>query len=213
MNILHPGEDNASDHFTKLDLLECETILEELNPALNGSQFHPATVTILAMQPRFYPGYRFFDIADYETVPNIRKFVLYKPGQVVLLDWTNAPLYQLNQLAPLRLDDETVLDYVRFFFTYVRGRHGRFIITDTPDDIMWREEPPPAARKAISQMLAPLHIIDRTPEGHYKLEARMMFKDSLFKTTVHVKPDGAVSLSDEILLIEDMPVLDDTFGQ
>lgn len=213
MNILHPGEDNAAGTFAKLDLLACETVLEELNPALKGSQFHPATVTILAMQPRFYPGYRFFDIADYETVPNIRKFVLYKPGHVVLLDWTNAPLYQLNQSAPIALDDQNVLDYVRFFFTYVRGRHGRFIIVDTADDIMWREEPPPAARKAITQMLSPLHILEGSKENGYRLEARMLFKDSLFKTIVNVKPNGEVSLSDELLLIEDMPVLDDTFGQ
>lgn len=213
MNILNPGDKNSPDQFTRLDLLECETVLEELNPALKGSHFHPATVTILALEPSFYPGFRFFDIADYETVPNIRKFVLYKPGHVVVLDWTNGPLYQLNEMAPIHLDDQSVLDYVRFFFTYVRGRHGRFIITDTADDIMWRDEPPPAARKAISQMLSPLHIIDRSADGKYRLEARMMFKDSLFKTIVNVTPDGSVNLSDEMLLIEDMPVLDDTFGQ
>lgn len=213
MNILHPGQENSADHFTKLALPECEVVLVEINPALQGSQFHPATVTILAHEPRFYPGYRFFDIADYETVPNIRKFVLYKPDHIVLLDWTNEPLYQLNKIAPLTLNDETVLDYVRFFFTYVRGRHGRFIITDTADDILWREEPPPAARKAITQMLAPLHIIDRSDDGDYILEARMMFKDALLKTIITVKADGAVNLSNETLLEEGLPVLDDTFGQ
>ena len=62
-------------------------------------------------------------------------------------------------------------------------------------------------------MLEPLHIAERTSEGGYKLIARMMFKDSLFKTVVNVKPDGMVNLSDEELLIEEMPVLDDTFGQ
>lgn len=213
MNTINPGEDTSPDQFIKLDLLECETVLEEINPALKGSHFHPATVTMLAQDVTFYPGYRFFDIADYETVPNIRKFVLYKPGHVVVLNWTNEPLYALNEAAPIALNDHTVLDYTRFFFTYVRGRHGRFIITDNVDDVMWRDEPPPAARKAIGQMLEPLHITERTPEGGYKLAARMMFKDSLFKTVVNVKPDGMVNLSDEELLIEEMPVLDDTFGQ
>ena len=41
----------------------------------------------------------------------------------------------------------------------------------------------------------------------------MMFKDSLFKSDVTVQDNGVVSLQNEELLIEDMPVLDDTFGQ
>lgn len=204
--------DSTSDQFIKLDLLECETVLEDINPALKGSHFHPATVTILAQESHFYPGYRFFDIADYETIPNIRKFVLYKPGDVVVLNWTNEPLYALNERAPIHLDETTVSDYVRFFFTYVRGKHGRFIITESADDVMWRDEPPPAARKAITKMLEPLHITERNGDD-FKLIARMMFKDSLFKTTVTVQAGGLVSLSDEELLIEEMPVMDDTFGQ
>lgn len=207
------SENTGPDQFVKLDLLECETVLEEINPALKGSHFHPATVTILANEPSFYPGYRFLDLADYETVPNIRKFVLYKPGHVVVLNWTNEPIYALNEKAPIVLTETTVADYVRFFFTYVRGRHGRFIITESVEDVTWRDEPPPAARKAIGKMLEPLHIQERGGAGDFKLVARMMFKDSLFKTTVNVQANGLVNLSDEELLIEDMPVMDDTFGQ
>lgn len=207
------SENTGPDQFVKLDLLECETVLEEINPALKGSHFHPATVTILANEPSFYPGYRFLDLADYETVPNIRKFVLYKPGHVVVLNWTNEPIYALNEKAPIALTETTVADYVRFFFTYVRGRHGRFIITESVEDVTWRDEPPPAARKAIGKMLEPLHIQERGSAGDFKLVARMMFKDSLFKTTVNVQANGLVNLSDEELLIEDMPVMDDTFGQ
>lgn len=209
---MNTSDDGGSDQFVKLDLLECETVLEDINPALKGSHFHPATVTILAQEPKFYPGYRFLDLADYETVPNIRKFVLYKPGDVVVLNWTNEPIYALNEKAPILLNESTVADYVRFFFTYVRGKHGRFIITENVEDVLWRDEPPPAARKAIGKMLEPLHIIERKGDD-FKLTARMMFKDSLFKTTVNVQASGLVNLSDEELLIEEMPVVDDTFGQ
>ncbi len=209
---MNTSDDGGSDQFVKLDLLECETVLEDINPALKGSHFHPATVTILAQEPKFYPGYRFLDLADYETVPNIRKFILYKPGDVVVLNWTNEPIYALNEKAPILLNESTIADYVRFFFTYVRGKHGRFIITENVEDILWRDEPPPAARKAIGKMLEPLHIVERKG-GDFKLAARMMFKDSLFKTTVNVQASGLVNLSDEELLIEEMPIVDDTFGQ
>lgn len=203
----------ATDQFIKLDLLECETILEEVNPSLQGTRFHPATVTILAQDLSFYPGYRFLDIADYETVPNLRKFILYKPGDVVLLNWTNEPIYALNDRVPVQIDNGNVIDYVRFFFTYVRGKHGRFLITESAEDILWREEPPPAARKAIAKMVEPVEMTGYDDSGAFLLVARMMFRDSLFKTRVTVQPGGLVSLSGEELLIESMPVVDDTFGQ
>jgi hypothetical protein len=131
----------------------------------------------------------------------------------VAINGSNEPIYALNERAPLQLNDGTVADYVRFFFSNVRGRHGRFLITETVDDIQWREEPPPAARKAIGKILVPLTVTGRDPDGGFRLAACMMFKDSLFKAAVTVRRDGIVSLSDEELLIEDMPVLDDTFGQ
>lgn len=198
--------------FSKLELAEVATILDKLNPEFDGSVFDPVESTILAQDVPFYPGYRLMDIADYAANPALRRFVLYSDKDFTVLNFTNEPIYELNQKLPIKLSEENVIDYVRFFFTYVRGRHGRFIITEGVDDVNWKEDPPPAARKAIGKMLSPVTIED-TKDGNYILSACMVFKDSLFKSKVKVEPKGFVSLSDEELLVEDMPVLDDTFGQ
>lgn len=68
---------------------------------------------------------------------------VHRPDGITVLDWTNAPIYKLNESVPIVLDDKTVGFYVRFFFTYVRGRHGRFLIVESVDDIAWKDEPPP----------------------------------------------------------------------
>ncbi len=199
--------------FTKLELAEAATVLDQVNPLLEGTPFDPVETTVMAHDMAFYPGYRFLDIADHSISPPMQRFVIYNPEDVVVLDWSNEPIYELNNKLPIQITDENIGDYVRFFFTYVRGRHGRFMVTENVDDINWKEEPPPAARKAISKMLAPIEIKEKSDTGIYRLEARVMFKDSLFKTDIYVKPDGAISLTEEELLIEDMPVLDDVFGQ
>lgn len=199
--------------FTKLEVEETAIILDEVNPKLEGTPFDPLGTTVLAHDLPFYPGFRILDIADHSISPPLHRYVLYKPGQPVVLDFTNEPIYQLNRALPIKLDDNNVTDYVRFFFSYVRGRHGRFIVTESVDDIKWKDEPPPAARKAIGKMLEPVQIKEKLGGGIYHLIARVMFRDALFKTNVHVVPNGDVALSDEELLIEDMPVQDDTFGQ
>ena len=105
------------------------------------------------------------------------------------------------------------MDYARFFFSHVRGEHGRFLIIDTVDDIDWKDEPPPSARKATGKMLEELHVIGKGVDGTWHLLGRMVFRDSLFQAQIHVAPDGQVSMSNEELLVDDMPIMDDTLGQ
>lgn len=196
--------------FIKLEPAECENALAEINPALAGGPFDPASVTMLGQELAFYPGYRFLDIADYEATPHLRKFVIYRPGEVHVLDWTSAPIYALNGSAPLHLTLETAADYVRFFFTYTRGPHGRFMIVENVDDIIWDADPPPAARKAIGNMLQPVNIVENKAGNGFDLTACLLFGNILYSAIIEIEPGGRVSLRDEQILADDMPVRDDT---
>ena len=197
--------------FVKLELSETGAILEKLNPSFGGSRFDPLEAVILTQNIPFYPGFRLLDIADYSVVPALRRYVVYSKDRYEILDFTNAPIYKLNQEIPIRLDEKNVGDYVRFFFNHVRGPHGKFILVESVDDIHWKDDPPPAARKAIGKMITPI-ALKASPRSEYELSACVVFKDSLFKRTIKVDPKGALTLSGEELLIEDLPVLDDTFG-
>lgn len=201
------------DAFVKLNPQEAANMLAEVGKKLDGSAFEASTATIVAHDLPFYPGYRFVDVANYQQAPAKHRYLVYKSGDITVLDWTNEPIYALNSRVPVVLDDRNIFEYVRFFFTYVCGRHGRFLIAENVDDINWRDEPPPAARKAIGKMLTPLEIMSIDRDGTFNLAACLLFKDSLFKTNIHVKPNGLVSLSGEDLVIEDIPVRDDVLGQ
>lgn len=201
------------DAFIKLEKDECRQVLEEVNPALGGGAFNPNTATVLAQDLSFYPGYRFLDIADYEITPAFRKFVIHSPGDVTVLDWTNDPIYKLNDKVQLGLTRDTVRDYIRFFFSYVRGPRGKFTIAETVDDIDWREEPPPAARKAMGKMLQPIMVNAKTADGSFPITACIMFNNALYKANIYIAENGRVTMADEEILVEDMPVLDSVFGQ
>jgi len=199
-----------SQAFVKLQKDEAESLLCEVNPCLDGSVFESDTATVMAVDLTFYPGYRFIEFANYEIDPPNHRFVVYKSDDIVVLDWTNKPIYQLNEKAPLQLDASNVLDYVHFFFTYVRGRHGRFLMVENVDDFSWQEEPPPSVKKGIAQILVPPEIEET--EAGYKITACLVFKDSLFRSEINVEKNGQVALSNQELLIEDMPVIDDMIG-
>lgn len=199
--------------FEKLELADTATILDQVNPLFDGLTFDPVETTVMAIDMEFYPGFKFLDIADHASLPAIQRFVVYSPQKSVVINFTNDPIYMLNRDVPVRLTKDNVEDYLRFFFTYVRGQHGRFLIVESVDDIHWKEDPPPSARKAMGGLIIPVTLNSVEKNGTFKMSACMIFKDSLFKSNINIKPDGFVELDNEELLVEDVPVLDDTFGQ
>ncbi len=198
-----------SEDWQKLDPEKAARIVAEINAYLEPVPFSQEHTAVRFQKLSFYRDYDLYELTDLSAVPGARKYALYKPGDVNIITWTNQPVYETNEKAELVLTEQTVIDYTKFFFNYVRGRHGRFLVIETIDDIKWQVEPPLQGRKIMQEMLEPVTVVDQTAENGFTLEAFMVFKDSLFKTKVHVDKEGLVSMSDEELKIEGMPVLQD----
>ena len=200
------------EDWQKLDSEKTVQMLDEINPYLDPVQFDPDAVTIRSQKLSFYKDYMFFELTDLSAIPGARKYAICKPGEVNVINWTNHIIYEINEKAPIFLNKKSVVNYVRFFFNYIRGRHGRFLIVETIDDVRWQIDPPVQGRKVMQEMLEPMTLIDQDQDGVFNLEAFMIFKDSLFKTKIQVKSDGFVSMFDEDLKIEDMPILQDSLS-
>ena len=201
------------DSFIQIEHGEAAKILDLLNPKLDGSPFDPAMARIMGHSMPFYNGYSLVEVCDHDVTPPRRVTCLKhdQTDELAILNGTNEPIYELNQKVPILLDQENVKLYVRFFFTYVRGRHGRFHIIENTDEINWREEPAPNARKALGKMIMPLEA--HPNEDGFVLRASIVFKDSLFESDISVARDGSVNISNQELLVEDIPVIDDSFAQ
>lgn len=198
--------------FKKLSLSDSKKILNAVNEKSDLSDFDPANSVAMAQTLSFYPEYKMIELSDKSIIPEKQLHVIYKsPDDFVIIDYTNAPIYDLNKNCPIYLDSGVVNDYVRFFFQFVRGPHGRFIITESLDDITWQDEPPLNARKAISKLLTPVTLKEHK-NGSYALTVTYIFLDSLVKSTIHVDKKGFITVEDEEILIEDMPVIHEDFG-
>lgn len=203
-----------NDIWEKLSAEESEDFVSGVNPYLKPIELGKNSTTVKKHDLSFYDEYDLFQLTDFESIPNVIKYVLVNKfsdfghsQKVIPITWTNEPIYRLNLSAPLILNEETVIDYVKFFFHYVRGRHGRFLLVEHVDDVNWKETPPPTARKAITEIVEPIQIIKKDENHKFTLRCNMVFKDSLFKSNVLVDDEGKVSLHDEEILVEGMPVI------
>lgn len=206
-----------ADSFQTIEHGEAAKILDQLNPLLDGALFDPAMVRILSHPLPFYNGYSLVEITDHDVNPPRSVSLIYKESdggeRISILNGKNEVIYNLNKTVPIFLNDENISLYVRFFFSYVRGRHGRFLIVENVDEINWKEEPAPAGRKALGKMIKPVALNSTDENGSYFLAASIVFKDSLFQSDITVDENGTVSLSNQELLVEDIPVIDDSFAQ
>ncbi len=193
---------------------EAKAVLAIINPFIDPVPFDPETTTVRRQHLGFYDDYSVYELTDLSAIPSARKYALARMGgkekpDVRIITWTNQAIYEVNEIAPVRLDDRNVLEYVKFFFNYVRGRYGRFVVVETVDDIRWQVEPPLQGRKVMQEMLSPVSVLGKDESDAWLLEACMIFKDSLFRTKIHVQRNGQVAMSDEELKIEGMPVIPD----
>jgi hypothetical protein len=201
-----------SQPFVKLEHGEAAAILDLLNPQLDISKFDNTSAQVMSLPLPFYQDIDLIDVSDPQTVPAKKISALYHKGHkdILILNGKNDPIYNANKKYSLVLDDETVPLYARFFFAYVRGRHGSFHLIDSVNEIKWREEPTKPAKQSLSKMISPLSIIEANEE-EWRLISSIIFKDSLFESEIRVKKDGTVQMSHQEILVEDIPVIDENF--
>ena len=198
--------------FQKLDLDETARILDEIQGALGDAFIDPLETTILSYDLDFYPGYRLLEISNTTQMPALQRHVVYSPENTVILDFTNGPIYQLNETVPIHLNKDNVSDYILFYFRYVRGQYVFSHIVESVDDVNWKDDPPPQARKAVGEMIKPLKITPKkNPDGQteYHCIAHMVVKNALFKADIDINPKAYVKVYNETVLLQDMPVIED----
>ena len=188
-------------------------ILDAVNAALLGTEpYKIDQCSVKAVDCLFYHGCALIEVTNQITTPNRQHHAIYDGQTAHIIDYKSETLYALNARLVLMLDEQNVHDYVRFFFHFSSGPHGRFLLVENVDDIAWKDDPPPNARQAIGSMINPLSLTEQDAQKRFIFTAYMVFKDNLFKCDIAVQMNGTVRMSNEQLLIEDIPIIDDVVG-
>lgn len=153
----------------------------------------------------FYEEYNLFQYTDKSVDPAAVYYYLYKSGDPRLLNWSNHPIYLLNSTGALKLTSETMSDYVRFFFYFVRGELGTFIIVEKPQDLAWLPETTNEEKTALESHLSPITYIKLDDNQCHLLQLTCIFKDALFKTDVLIAKENTKVFApdtDEVMEME-----------
>jgi len=169
----------------------------------------------------FYDEHKLYALTDMSVPPPNVRYVLYKPGELNIMNWTNEPIYLVNEKAPIKLDRKTLVTYAKFFFHYVRGQLGRFIIVENPEDVTWLDSASDKEKADVAAQLMKVKYKGIGRDNLFTLTATVVFKNALFRTDIKVAPYemdvfdpeigapehftiGQMKLTNEDLLLEDL---------
>lgn len=165
------------------------------------------TTEIHWRQLPFYKKVALVRLRDTSWDPaRLNVFYLTNKGELTRLDGTSPPIHQTNAEAPIHLNEDNILDYLRFFCFFVRGEEGPFLVSETMDDPAMPADMDDSTRKAIEGVLRPATYEGKNNEGYYLCDAIVFYANALFLANFAVQPSGMIEMLEDDPLVTELSV-------
>ena len=199
--------DDEMNPWTKVAGDDLVGFLAQITP-IDGNYIVDPTTTHVAW--RFLPFYdqncalvRVADAAWHKA--DLVIYFLTLGGNLFRLNGTAPPIHEVNAKAPIRINDDNVLDYLRFFCFFVRGEEGPFYIAESLDDPLLPEVDLAAHTPVVAESFVPAVREDVNEQGHYPCNATVFYANAVFKADFVVQPTGMIEMRDDDVLAADLP--------
>lgn len=197
----------VDNNWVKVTGEEKEGFIEQVDP-IDGK--HAATVETTEVAWRSLPFYEnivLIRVRDNNWSPShLNVYYLAREGQLYRLNGTSPPIHEVNEVAPIKLNEDNILDYLRFFCYYVRGEEGPFLIVEEMDNAhLPKDQLDEASLKVIEGVLRPATYEGKNEEGFYLCDAIVYYSNALFIANFAVQPTGMIEMLDDDPVAADLP--------
>lgn len=198
-------DDNDSWNAVKGD--ELAGFLTQIGTIDGRHRTSAETTTVSWRTLPFYEQVVLIRVRDRTWTPeSLSVYYLANQGQLTRLDGTSPPIHQTNADAPVRINDDNVLDYLRFFCYFVRGEDGPFLVAESMDTHGMPRDMDDTTRRAIEGTIRPASYEGKNAEGHWLCDAIVFYSNALFMSNFAVQPTGMIEMTDDDPLAQDLPV-------
>lgn len=187
---------------------EIQPFLNAVNPISGKYTAKSDTAKVEWGQLPFYSNIALVRVSDTSWGGDTGPFwFLAKQGQMFHLDGTSAPIHDANEAGPIKVTDDNVLDYLRFFCFFVHGDEGPFLILEDIDDpALDHSRLDDATRKIIEGALLPASYEGKDDKGQFVAAALVLYGDALFSARFALTEDGMIEMTDDDPIAGDLPV-------
>lgn len=181
--------------------------LEQINPIGDKYRVNPETTSVSWCTLPFYEQVALIRVKDPAWTPkNLFIYYLTDQGNLYWLNGTSPPIHEVNAKAPIRVTEENVLDYLRFFCFFVRGEEGPFLISEAIEDPYLPKDVDEKTQTVIANTVRPASYEGKNEQGHFLCDAVVYYSNALFIANFAVQPGGMIEMLDDEPIAADLPV-------
>lgn len=185
---------------------ELAGFLSQVGTIDNKFQTSEASTEVAWRQLPFYDRVALIRLKDPNWTPaNLVLYYLTDQGNLYRLNGTSPNIHEVNAKAPIRVTEDNVLDYLRFFCFFVRGEEGPFLIAETVDDPYIPNNLDDKTQSVITNTIHPATYKGQNDQGHFLCDAVVFYSNALFEAQFSVQPTGMIEMLDDEPIAIDLP--------
>jgi hypothetical protein len=186
---------------------ELQGFLEQVNPIDGRFRTSPTSTQVAWRSLPFYDSVVLVRVKDAAWMPkNLVIYYLTAEGNLYRLNGTSPPIHEVNAIAPVKITDDNVLEYLRFFCFFVRGEEGPFLIAEDMDNPDMPGNMDAQTRSVIEGTIRPASYEGKNPQGFFLCDAVVFYSNALFLANFAIQPTGMIEMLDDQPIAADLPV-------
>lgn len=181
--------------------------LDQINP-IDGKYKVSAQSSKVAWRALpFYENVVLVRVQDSMWSPsNLTIFYLTEQGNLFRLNGTSPPIHEVNAKAPIKVTEENVLEYLKFFCFFVRGEEGPFLIAEDMNNPDMPKNMDPQTRSVIEGTVRPATFEGKNEQGFFLCDAVVFYSNALFIANFAIQPTGMIEMLDDEPIAADLPI-------
>lgn len=200
---------DPQEPWNKVDGEELEGFLDQIDPIDGHHAVDTATTQVAWSQLPFYDGVALIRVVD-KTWSTFGLVIYYlsNQGNLFRLNGTSPPIHEVNAKAPLRINEDSVLDYLRFFCFFVHGDEGPFYLAEDLNDPYIPRTPndDDTIRLILKNNLKSVEFEKTNEQGKYLCNGLVFYSNALFFANFAVQPTGMIEMLGDEPVAGDLPV-------
>lgn len=186
---------------------ELEGFLAQVNPIDGKYQANSKTTEVGWRALPFYDNVVMIRLRDRTWgKPKLSIYYLTDQGTLFRLNGTSPPIHEVNAKAPIKVSEQNVLEYLRFFCFFVRGEEGPFLIAESMDDPYMPQTDDAKTKAVIEGTVRPASYEGKNEQGYLMCDAVVYYSNALFIATFAVQPGGMIEMLNDEPIAADLPM-------
>jgi hypothetical protein len=185
-----------------IDKKDTEKVIQAVKNAGEPALFSSASSEGKCAKLPFYRDVLLYRITNFASLPAFHFDYLCKDKRFFYLDGTFEPLYGVNQSDNFILSEGNLIDYVTFYFTYVRSEVGEIRLLTDIHAHAGLDSLPPEEIEDLSMNDWDAQITHDQDANVFILSAVIDNAGALVRATMEIDKAGRITITDQKLLSE-----------